>query len=373
MSKFFRSFQSCSACLLLGFLLSAVGAQESGEARQEITIPDDPDAIVIRLEIKYPDLETGSYDPAGGGSTRLADNAGGDEAQPRVAAKPVDPFKSGADGKSDTSGQSSTGTEKPPTPITQPPNSQRQDSGQSNQSGSTNQEGEPGPVVVQPVEVRGRRYVSVQGEDPVIEIYADGRVLCGRLDPESNPASSRLEQAQIVDLLDTIINDHQFFSLDSEAIKQAVEKDSRVDARIERRVPRFTITVTANGQQKQLSVDGLRAYAGIVTDSQPLQHAAAIERLLNNLFMTINVGGRENMIAILKMVNEKFDASFRVRPEAITPFTIDDATFIAVQDEGKMKLVFGKRGIDENNRAYRFVAVFSTNGKTPGVVLYGYN
>ena len=387
MSKYSFRYLSLLSAVWVVLASSPLDAQDAippnspaGEDRIEIRLPDDPDAVVLRLDIRYPDLVTGSFEPEQGAETVVAQQ-GSSGSPPRVANRPVDPFgtdstKSGTgaddgDSKTDTTNQETTDAGQagggeaqtpPPAGLNPPTNSENKS--------DTNQK--PGPTLVAPVQVPVRKFVSVSMEDPVIEVYADGRVVCGRLAASARQASSRIDRSQVQQLLETIVNEHRFFELDAEQIHRDIESDPSINERVERRVPEFTITVTASGQQKALSVVGLRTFAGLLPNLEQLQNAAAIERMLNNLFMTINVGGRENMVAILDLVNANFDAQFKTRPDSITPFGIDDATFMAIKDDDNLKVVFGKRGVDENQRSYRFVAVLTKTDGNSNVTIYGY-
>jgi hypothetical protein len=82
------------------------------------------------------------------------------------------------------------------------------------------------------------------------------------------------------------------------------------------------------------------------------------------------VGGRDKMVAILARVNEELKKNDADAP----PFTVDDATFVAVRPDGNLRMTFGKSEYDEKgNEKYRFVATFSRYKGRSNVYVFGAN
>ena len=374
---------SAFAASLLPLAHPAVG-QTPTVAPRKVDLPADPDTVVIRLDVRFPTSSAiASVVSAADKQTEQDQNSesqnGDDTTKTDTTKSEGNETKSGAKGNTEDQTNGNNGT----TLLDLSKQVEKNDG----LSGSQNQNDTSGSgskktgttfsneIGFQDDKKQGlatlprQTYVRFQPEDPMIEIYADGRVECGRLSIGANRATSNLSPDQLQDLMNFVVNDQKFFEIDEAVVADKIKNDPRVRNSSERALPQFTLTVTTKDQQKQVTIEGLRVFSKILSEFGMLQNAAEIERRLNNLFITINVGGREAMISILDQVNKQFERNI----EKVGAFTINDATFLVVRNDGSMKVTFGRsKTSEEGGYVYRYIATYSKSEKGSKVTLYGF-
>ncbi len=200
---------------------------------------------------------------------------------------------------------------------------------------------------------------------PFIEILADGTVNCGVIRQGAVAATSKLTEEQIQNLMRFIVDERKFFEIDEAKIASAMS-EKELDTR---NFSNYRLMVSYGGKERTINVTGVRSLARAFPELEPLQQAYKIDRRLNQLFVTVNVGGRQNMFEILKLVNEQLKKHNDLAPG----FGVDDASFVAVSPDGNMRLTFGKSTYDEDGaEKFRYVATFRKVGNNYKVAIYGY-
>ena len=413
-------------CLLLPLVISA----QEKKAKKKYELPEDPKAVVIRLDVRLPSRiafpETKSDDTKSGenktgefGKENTDKKSDGSNQTIPKSLLNTDSKKSG-DTKSEIpkmekSDGKKTDSKKvvPVPPVSrgkkdgfdiqdldgpqekkQETNDGKNESGkssdtQSGQAGGQKQDGDPkpkqdqtadsitdqkggvdskqDPVPSRTIIVPTRTFVKTQPDDPLIEILADGTVRCGRLNAGAVPAKSSLTQDQLQDLLGYILEEKKFYEIDEKKINELPEKlGNNINAKS---FARFTFTVNLRDKQVQKQFAGIRALSKRFLDNKDLGRIAAIDRRLNELFITINVGGRKNMIAILEAVNTQLKRQKKDAPM----FQVGDASFITVYRDGTMRITFGKSAVNEKGQLlYRYVATYRYKDNKSKVTIYGY-
>jgi len=385
LTRLFRAHVTIAAVFAGLFLLAdpAFG-QTPTAAPRKVELPADPDTVVIRLDVRFPTssaiasvvtatdkqteqdrksdsqnsgetTKTDGNETKNGGQADVNDGTNGDKGTTFLDLSKQDDKSDdlkGSQEQSDSIGSGSIGSDSKNTGTTFSNGNGKQDDKKQGQALLPRQ-----------------TYVKFQPEDPMIEIYADGRVECGRLSIGANRATSTLTSDQLQDLMNFVVNDQKFFEIDEDAVVNKIKNDARIRNSSQRALPQFTLTVTTKDQQKQVTIEGIRVFSKILSEFGMLQNAAEIERRLNNLFITINVGGRETMISILDQVNKQFERNI----EKVGAFTINDATFLVVRNDGSMKVTFGRSKTSaEGGYVYRYIATYSQSEKGSKVTLYGF-
>ncbi len=370
------------------FLASSVSAQEKA-AKPKFELPDDPKAVVIRLDVRLPNKFVLPEDPSIN-STTTAKNSDSKTGDSKTGDTKTGDTKTG-NGKTSTpnktvpkkpltimprknafdvqeldlpkkNDQQKKSTDKKPSELA------KQDKKQDPKKTETSQDPNSKKQTVnnKPIVVPTRTFVTTQPDDPLIEILADGTVNCGRLNAAALPASSKLTPEQLQELLSFIIEKHKFFEIDDKKSNEFAATQNKVDPR---NFARFKLTVNTKSKQVSKEIAGIRTLSRIFRDKEDLGHMAAIDKRLNQLFIAINVGGRENMAAILKAVNEQLKKRYKDAPM----FGVGDASFITVYGRGAMRVTFGKSAVDEKgNVLYRYVATYRYQQGRANVAVYGF-
>ncbi len=136
---------------------------------------------------------------------------------------------------------------------------------------------------------------------PLISLYADGRAVTGGNSPQQIVRECQLPEQFWQDLVASLMDEHQFLSLDSQNINDDIEKQAEhkiMDA------PTSVITLRLANRTHRVEVYGSLSMASQVTESIALQQFVAVEKRLRNLYSIALTGGLDEVDSIVVQIQE---------------------------------------------------------------------
>ncbi len=189
---------------------------------------------------------------------------------------------------------------------------------------------DPETVVFQLSYTGGYRMAPPKGFErtPRIRVFADGRVVTGRNTPDQEVFEMRLDDRRLHELMEEVVNIHEAFSIDSGAIRNAIEATGRrimiADA------PNTEITIELADRKHTVSAYAVTYCAGSFPEVEELQRLLKIEKISHRLFAMAQLGGQKVLDAIvefgnaelakgefsgLKLTNESMESSRKIDGE----------------------------------------------------------
>ncbi|MFT5300685.1 MAG: hypothetical protein ACI87E_003116 [Mariniblastus sp.] len=164
---------------------------------------------------------------------------------------------------------------------------------------------------------------------PKLQIFADGKCLI--TNPQSPTMERKLDQATLISFLNFVVNQHQFYRLDTKEIEQRIagkEKIKVMDA------ASSVFVVELQKGRHEVAVYAMWNAVNSFPDYEPLAHLAAIEKRCTTLVSLIHLG--DDGPAVLKVVNSAL-ADLKL---GLKPFTIEEMRMANRAGNGRFQVAF---------------------------------
>jgi hypothetical protein len=150
--------------------------------------------------------------------------------------------------------------------------------------------------------------------EPVLRVYADGRIVCGVQVPNGSSHSARLSDAQLAALLQLVIQDSQFLEITAEQVAAELEgyRSLLADGQT------TTISVQLADRSRTLSVYALKLAAQDLPDAAAIKTLAELEVALRQIKQLGDLGGQDVLDSLLEAANRLLAAEL---PDA-SPWTV---------------------------------------------------
>jgi hypothetical protein len=168
--------------------------------------------------------------------------------------------------------------------------------------------------------------------EPLVSIYADGRVVAGKTNPNVASSEWKMTPKQLKTLLDFCVKKNDLLSHTSAAIKAAIDGTGKrvmiADA------PNTDIAININGKNHKVSVYALFFVARQFGKVESIKQVSAIEKELKRFHTLAVLGGPKELAKLLKLANEEMAAKDKQAPK----FTAKNVTYAQKTVNGKTQM-----------------------------------
>lgn len=178
--------------------------------------------------------------------------------------------------------------------------------------------------------------------EPMLQIYADGRVVRGRRNREFARSEIRLKRTELRELLEFIINENHFFDISTEQIEQQIKATGKRILIADAPSSRFIIHL--GDRKNQVDVYALGFIKQQFAELDDLQRLVRIERRLVHLAAVAAAGGEEQVGEMLEMVNQKLKQE---SPET-QALSAEDLTYGIAFADGRRSFRFNRTNRSED-------------------------
>lgn len=165
-------------------------------------------------------------------------------------------------------------------------------------------------------------------QKPKLQIFADGRVVSGSNGPQFLNGEMKLERSELQQLLEFVVNEHNFFESSQADIQRMLEGyQSRLADGLT-----TVLNVDAANQQQQIEVYALFDTARAFPDSDAFKNLLAIEKRLRQIKVMADAGGKKAIEAMVAAANEQLKREVPDMP----PFTMSQLSSATRFANGKL-------------------------------------
>jgi hypothetical protein len=194
----------------------------------------------------------------------------------------------------------------------------------------------PGDILIS-LDFHGGRILAEKNE-PHLVLMPDGTVFLGSSAGYCQSDNFKITQAEIQELLEFIIDENQFFTLDPLTIKNSVMSSAQSSGRnfSVADAPVTVIRVRADGKDHTVEYYALDFVAQRFPDIENLQQFIAVQRRLQHLASLLQAGGEKALNAYLKTANTLVKQKWPHGPS----LEIADLQYASRLESGAIKLRF---------------------------------
>ena len=180
---------------------------------------------------------------------------------------------------------------------------------------------------------------------PQLQIFPDGRVLRSPNMPDLPSAEITISEEKLNEFLDAVVNQHKFYEIDAQEIKDAIEKTGKplmiADA------PNLDVAINLGQGTHEVRLYAASFAATQHPDIEPLADLVAIEKLSRRLVAVANLGGYDRLDRAVEQVNLKLANE---HPE-IPAFNEDQLQFASKNIQGVTTATFSAKVVSEEKSA----------------------
>lgn len=202
------------------------------------------------------------------------------------------------------------------------------------------------PVVS--LDYQGSRLKRLTSE-PVLSIFADGRVVMPRVYAQDRAWSGQISQAELQGLLDLIIAGNDFFAIDAVRLKAQVATLPGPRKSLPADLATTVIAVKANHVSKTVRYAGL-GYEDAVPGTDRL---IAIRQRLEQIMAIVRLGGRDGALRWLDLANRALADEY----PGTQALTLDDVGTVAFHNDGSAHLRFARSSATKDRPVSVTIAV----------------
>jgi hypothetical protein len=175
---------------------------------------------------------------------------------------------------------------------------------------------------------------------PRLQIFSNGKVVCGRPEPQFAEVVYQMPQQELMELLEFVVNEQQFFSITKKKIDtQITESGNRVrvaDA------PTSLFGVEVDRGTHRCEIYAVEFVVKQFPDISELQRISKIQQRLMAVAIRAQLGSEERKTSILKAVND----ALKKESPAAKPLTVGDIQYAATLQDKSFKVVFQRNDHD---------------------------
>lgn len=169
---------------------------------------------------------------------------------------------------------------------------------------------------------------------PTLQVFGDGRIVCGTQSPNRQSHEGRLTPDQLQQLVEWLVREEKFLEISSAQITQELEGYQSLMAD----GPTTTIKIQLTEHAHEHSVYTLKQTARDLPDASGLQTLARIEARLRSVKQLGDIGSQEILDSALAMVNKHLEQEL---PDA-NPWTAEQLRTIQRGPNGGLVLTFSR-------------------------------
>jgi hypothetical protein len=136
--------------------------------------------------------------------------------------------------------------------------------------------------------------------EPLLRVYADGRIVCGVQVPQGRAASARLSPPQLAALLQHVLKEGKFLEISPEQVARELEGYRSLLADGQTTI----VTVNLADRSHRLSVYALKLTAKDLPNAPAIQSLAEIEVTLRQIKQLGDLGGQDVLDSLLAAANQ---------------------------------------------------------------------
>lgn len=169
---------------------------------------------------------------------------------------------------------------------------------------------------------------------PWLQVFGDGRIVCGSQVPNLPSNEGRLTPAQLQELANWLVQEQKVLELTAEKISRELEgyQSLMADGLT------TSIKIQLAKESREFSVYTLRQTAGDLPDAKGLQVLASIETRLRAVRRLGDIGSQEILDSALQAANQHLEQEL---PDA-NPWTTDHLRMVERQPNGGLTLTFSR-------------------------------
>ncbi len=169
---------------------------------------------------------------------------------------------------------------------------------------------------------------------PTLQVFADGRIVCGTQSPERQSHEGRLTTAQLQELMEWLVREEKFLELSTEQVTKELTGYQSLMAD----GPTTTIKVQLAQQSQEHAVYTLKQTARDLPDASGLQALARIETRLRSVKQLGDIGNQQVLDSALALANKHLEQEL---PDA-NPWTAAQLRTIQRSPKGGLVLTFSR-------------------------------
>ncbi len=169
---------------------------------------------------------------------------------------------------------------------------------------------------------------------PTLQVFADGRIVCGTQSPERHSHEGRLTTAQLQELMEGLVRNEKFLEISTDQITKELAGYQSLMAD----GPTTTIKIQLAQQSQEHSVYTLKQTARDLPDATGLQTLARIEARLRSVKQLGDIGSQEILDTALTLANKHLEQEL---PDA-NPWTAAQLRTIQRSPKGGLVLTFSR-------------------------------
>jgi hypothetical protein len=180
---------------------------------------------------------------------------------------------------------------------------------------------------------------------PRLRIFANGKVVVGRANPNLGEATYQLDDRELMQLLKFVVNENQFYKITSDSLKRQIEATGRpimiADA------PSTELTVELVRGKHEVSGYALMMIANMYPEVEHLKKLDVIRSRLEELRSRACLGDKTQAQRIIKQLNLEFKRQY----PGMGAFELTDLVSADYYADERITATFEREFVDEQGKA----------------------
>ena len=216
---------------------------------------------------------------------------------------------------------------------------------------------DPNAVVLMMDIVGGFRMKLPDGfeETPMLQVYADGRVLTGRKSPLVKEVEGKLDLVELQSLMAFVADDCRFFDITSELLKSEIEA-SRSGRIMDAGTTQFSVDL--KDHSNEVEVYALPNAAEELADAPAVASVVAMASRCRRLISMTRLGSHDEAMRVLDSVNQSLSKKVPTAP----PFALENLQYAEQFTDGRRSVTFIQNFTEANQQMVAY-ATFQVDVK----------